>query len=799
MNGYFKSNKDFLKEFSQRLKNKYLVNIKDSSDRMRYNVLSSMIMDYTSDSWIKTNKLKDKKGSKEVYYFSMEFLLGRLTKSNLYSLGVYELVENSLKEENISLDVILEQEKDPGLGNGGLGRLAACYFDSLASLAYPATGNTIRYRYGLFRQKIKNGYQEERPDDWLSDGFSYEIRREEEAIEIPLYGYVAFEEGKRIYHPSEYIKAVPYDVPIIGYNNEIVDTLRLWNAEPARKYPLNKTAFEYENDLRRICGFLYPDDSSEDGKRLRLVQQYFFSAAGLRSIIDKEKKRYNTLLNLGDHVIIHLNDTHPTIIISELMRVLLDEEGMEWVDAFEIVRKCTCYTNHTLLREALETWNNDLVRNILPRNMEIIDEINRQFVDGLYQDGYKREFVDQVAIIKDNHVHMANLLAHVSYSVNGVAKIHSDLLKTTVMKEFNELYPEKFKNVTNGVTPRRWLMFANPLLSNLLDEYVDGWRYDINKLSELEEKIDNEELLSSFARIKYENKKALVDYINKTNPQLKHKCDPSFIFDVQVKRLHEYKRQLLNALHIIYLYIRLKNDSEFRKNFVPHAFIFGAKAASGYYFAKKVIKLINTISRKIDEDDEISKYLQVIFIENYGVSIAELIMPAVEVSEQISLASFEASGTGNMKAMMNGSITLGTLDGANVEIHDLVGDSNMEIFGYTKDEVQSLRPNYSSRPFYESNGYIKCAVDALVNGFFDMVSPTEFKEIYERLLYNDEYMVLGDFEGYRIAQEHINELYKNQKVFSRICLYNTIKSPYFSSDRSIEDYARDIWHISKLK
>ena len=498
-------------------------------------------------------------------------------------------------------------------------------------------------------------------------------------------------------------------------------------------------------------------------------------------------------------MIIHLNDTHPTIIISELMRVLLDEEGMEWADAFNIVKKCTCYTNHTLLREALETWNIDLVRNILPRNMEIIDEINRQFVDGLYHEGYKREFVDQVAIIKDNYVHMANLLAHVSYSVNGVAKIHSDLLKTTVMKEFEELYPEKFKNVTNGVTPRRWLMFANPLLSNLLDEYVDGWRYDINKLSELEEKINNEELLSSFARIKYENKKALADYINKTNPQLKHKCDPSFIFDVQVKRLHEYKRQLLNALHIIYLYIRLKNDTEFRKNFVPHAFIFGAKAASGYYFAKKVIKLINTISRKIDEDDEISKYLQVIFIENYGVSIAELIMPAVEVSEQISLASFEASGTGNMKAMMNGSITLGTLDGANVEIHDLVGDRNMEIFGYTKDEVQRLRPNYSSRPFYESNGYIKCAVDALVNGFFDMVSPLEFKEIYERLLYNDEYMVLGDFEGYRIAQEHINELYKNQKEFARICLYNTLKSPYFSSDRSIEDYARDIWHINKLK
>ncbi len=799
MNNYFESLESFKKEFNLRLKNKYLKDTKTASNRMKYNVLSTMVMDYISDLWIKTNKKIDKSDTKVVYYFSMEFLLGRLTKSNLSSLGLLEFTEDSFKKMNTNLNEVLEEEKDPGLGNGGLGRLAACYFDSLASTNYPAVGNTIRYRYGLFRQKIKNGYQEERPDNWLSDGFNYEIRKEEEAFEIPLYGYVAFEDGKRVYHPSEYIKAVPYDVPILGYKNEIVDTLRLWNAEPARKYPQNKSAFDYENDIRRICGFLYPDDSSEDGKRLRLVQQYFFSAAGLQSIIKHEKEKYGDLLNLDKHVIIHLNDTHPTIIISELMRVLLDEENMEWDDAFEIVKKSTCYTNHTLLREALETWRTSLVRNILPRNMEIIDEINRRFVDGLYKNGYKKDFVDEVAIIKDDYVHMANLLAHVSYSVNGVAKLHSDLLKTTVMKEFNELYPNKFTNVTNGITPRRWLINSNKELCSILSKYSPGFENDINKLSNLEAHLDDEKLLNDFINAKHKNKEILADYINKTNPSLIHKCDPSFIFDVQVKRLHEYKRQLLNALHIIYLYIRLKNDKEFRDNFVPHCFIFGAKAASGYYFAKKVIKLINTISKKIDEDDEISKYLQVIFIENYGVSIAEMIMPAIDVSEQISLASYEASGTGNMKAMMNGSITLGTLDGANVEIHELVGSDNMEIFGFTKDEVQSIRKTYSSRPYYESNGYIKTSVDALINGFFDKVSPVEFKEIYERLLYNDEYMVLGDFESYRLAQEHINELYKDKLRFARICLVNTMKSPYFSSDRSIEDYARDIWHIKKLK
>ena len=539
MNKYFNSTNEFLKEFKLRLKNKYLVNIDSASPRMMYNCLSQMIMDYTSYFWLNTKKKIDKSNAKVVYYFSMEFLLGRLTKSNIESLGVMDVIKNSLDSLNISLDDILEVEKDPGLGNGGLGRLAACYFDSLASMSYPAVGNTIRYRYGLFRQKIKNGYQEERPDDWLSDGFNYEIRKEEEAIEIHLYGYVQFENGKRVYHPSEYIKAVPYDVPIIGYKNEIIDTLRLWNAEPARKYPLNKSAFNYEMDLRNICGFLYPDDSSEDGKRLRLVQQYFFSAAGIRSIVNKEKMKYGSLDSLDKHAIIHLNDTHPTIIISELMRILLDEEEYEWDDAFNIVKNATCYTNHTLLREALETWNTSLVRNILPRNMEIIDEINRRFVDGLYQKGYQKEFVDQVAIIKDNYVHMANLLAHVSYSVNGVAKLHTDLLMNNVMKEFNDLYPKKFKNVTNGITPRRWFINSNPQLVQLIEKYVPGIKNDISKLSYLESYLDNIELLDGFIETKYQNKERLASYINSKNPDMKHKLDPSFIFDVQVKRLHE--------------------------------------------------------------------------------------------------------------------------------------------------------------------------------------------------------------------------------------------------------------------
>jgi len=798
MNSFFKSKEEFVLEFTKRLKNKYLVTIKESSDRERYNVLSQMIMDYISDFWIKTNKKKDKDGVKEVYYFSMEFLLGRLTKSNIYSLGLMEVIEDSFKSMHIKLDDCLDMEKDPGLGNGGLGRLAACYFDSLASLKYPATGNTIRYRYGLFKQKIKNGYQEERPDNWLSDGFNYEIRKEEEAIEIPLYGYVNYENGKRVYHPSEYIKAVPYDVPIVGYQNETINTLRLWNAEPARKYPYNKSAFDYEMDLRNICGFLYPDDSSESGKRLRLVQQYFFSAAGLKSILNKEKKKYGNLYNLDKHVVIHLNDTHPTILIPELMRILLDEEDMSWDDAFRITCNSICYTNHSLLREVMESWNTNFVRNILPRIMEIIDEINRRFVEGLYNSGYKKEFVDEVAIIKNDTLYMANLCAHVSYKINGVAKLHTDLLKNVTLKEFNELYSYKFTNVTNGVTPRRWLFFSNPELTSLLTEYESGILKDLSKLENLNKYIDNPLFVQTFMRIKKQRKIILADYINEHNPNMYHKVDESFIFDVQVKRLHEYKRQLLNVLHIIYLYNRLKSDTEFKNNYEPHLFIFGAKAASGYHFAKKVIKLINSLAYKIDTDEEISKYLKIVFIENYGVTQSEIINPAIDVSEQISLASYEASGTGNMKAMMNGSITIGTLDGANVEIHDLVGDDNMAIFGYTKDEVLKNKKTYNPRPFYENNEYIKVAVDSLVNGFFDSVNCNEFKEIYDKLLFEDPYMVLGDFESYRLAQERINNLYKNKKAFAKICLYNTIKSYYFSSDRSIEDYAREIWHIEKL-
>ena len=799
MNVFFNSKEEFIKEFELRLKNKYLVSVKDSSDRMRFNILSSMIMDYSSDNWIKSNEKIENRVGREVYYFSMEFLLGRLTQSNITSLGIEDVIKDGFNELNINYDDVLNKEKDPGLGNGGLGRLAACYFDSLSSLKYPAMGNTIRYRYCLFKQRIKNGYQEERPDDWLSDGFNYEIRREEDSIEIPLYGYVSYDDGKINYHPDEYIKAVPYDVPILGYRNNMVNTLRLWNAEPGKKYPLNKSAFDYENDIKNICGFLYPDDSSINGKRLRLVQQYFFSAAGINSICQKERKKYGSLDSIDKHVILHLNDTHPAIIISELMRILLDEENMEWIDAFKITSNMVCYTNHTLLKEALETWNVDFVRSIIPRNMQIIDEINRRFVDGLYQKGYKKDFVDQVAIIKDGTLHMANLLVHTSFKVNGVAELHSNLLKEVTLKAFDHLYPNKFTNVTNGVTPRRWIMDSNKGLSNFLDKYAPGWREDINNFSKLDKVLDNKDVLDEFYNIKYENKVKLANYINKKQPNLKHKVDPSFIFDVQVKRLHEYKRQLLNTLHIMYLYDRLKTDKEFRNNFTPTCFIFGAKAASGYYFAKKIIKLINTLSKKIDEDDEISKYIQVIFIENYSVTLSEMINPAVDVSEQISLASYEASGTGNMKAMMNGSITLGTLDGANVEIFEQVGAKNMEIFGYTKDEVQSLKPLYNPRNFYEAVPEIKKTVDNLINGFFDFVPKDEFREIYDKLVYSDPYMVLGDFMSYKKAHENVNNLYKDKYKFARIELYNTRKSTIFSSDRSIEEYAKNIWKIQRIE
>ncbi len=799
MNKYFDSVKNFKSEFELRLKNHYLKDVENSSTRERYKVLSQMIMDYISDSWIETNKLVVKDGTKKVYYFSMEFLLGRLIESNINSLNIEKVISDSFKSYGIDLEEVLLYEKDPGLGNGGLGRLAACYFDSLATLALPSEGNTIRYRYGLFRQKIKNGYQEERPDNWLSDGFSWEIRRDEEAVEIPLYGYVAYEDGKRVYHPSEYIKAVPYDVPILGYRNEVVNTLRLWNAEPARKYPYNKSAMEYESDIRNICGFLYPDDSSEDGKRLRLVQQYFMSSAGLQALCIKEKEKYGSLKELDKHVVLHLNDTHPTIIIPELMRILLDEEGLSWDEAFNITKNSVCYTNHSLLREVMETWPVSLVRSTMPRVMEIVDEINKRFVDGLYTKGYSKEFVDAVAIIKGDTLYMANLCAHVSFKVNGVAKLHTDLLMNNVMKEFNELYPGKFTNVTNGITQRRWLMCSNKDLSSLLDKYTPLWREDIAKTKDLLGQLDNKELIDSFINLKLKKKTELANYINKVNPKLIHPVNPNTIFDVQVKRLHEYKRQLLNAVHILYLYNRLRTDEDFRKNYVPHTFIFGAKAASGYHFAKKVIKLINTISYKIDRDEEISKLLKVVFVENYSVTLAEKINPAIDVSEQISLSGYEASGTGNMKAMMNGSVTLGTLDGANVEIYDAVGDSNMIIFGYKKDEVIKEKPYYNPRHFYESNPYIKQAIDALVDGTLDIVSPSEFKEIHDKLLYEDPYMVLGDFESYRLAHERVNEKYKNKTEWAKKCLVNIAESYIFSSDRSIEDYNNNIWHLKKIK
>lgn len=799
MNNYFKNEDNFKNEFSLRLKNKYLTSVSKSSVRERYNVLASMVMDYISDDWINTKKMIEKNKLKEVYYFSMEFLLGRLITTNIISLGLNDVIRDAFSSYHIDLDEVLSYEKDPGLGNGGLGRLAACYFDSLSSLSYPAQGNTIRYRYGLFRQKIKNGYQEERPDNWLSDGYRWEIRMEEEAIEIPLYGYVSYENGERVYYPSEYIKAVPYDIPIVGYKNKIVNTLRVWNAEPARKYPYNKSAIKYEEDLRKICGFLYPDDSSDDGKRLRLVQQYFFSAAGVNAILKKKKAEHGSLKDLDKYVVFHLNDTHPAILIGELLRVLLDEEKMEWEEAFRIVSNTCFYTNHSLLREVMESWNTNLVRSIVPRVMEIIDEINRRFVDDLYKKGYKKEYVDRVAIIKDDTLYMANLCAHVCKCVNGVAKLHTDLLKNNVMSEFNELYPNKFKNVTNGITQRRWLMASNTELSSFLDEFTPSWREDFTKLKDLKKYENDNDAREIIRKIKYKKKLELTEYMNNIDKTMINPINPHSIFDVQIKRLHEYKRQLLNALHIIYLYNRLKTDLSFRENYYPHTFIFGAKAASGYHFAKKVIKLINTIAKKIDKDDEVNKYIRVVFLENYDVSLAERIVPAIDISEQISLAGYEASGTGNMKAMMNGAITLGTMDGANVEIYDIVKDDNIVIFGMSKDEVIESKRNYDPKYYYDNYTEIKTSLDSLVNGFFDEVSKEEFREIFDKLIYQDPYMVLKDFMSYKEAHEKLNELYKDRSNWSKMSLNNISNSYIFSSDRSIEDYSRDIWDLKKIK
>lgn len=798
MNRYFKDKDTFIRAYRARIEQRYIVSLEEASVRQKYHVLGEMVAEEIAVNWIDTSKRIEEETYKEVYYFSMEFLMGRLITNNIMNLGLHPVVSSAFMDLGLDLNEIEHYESDAGLGNGGLGRLAACFLDSIASLGYPGYGNGIRYRYGLFEQAIRDGYQIEKPDDWLKDGYVFEVRNEEDHVLIPFGGYVAFEDGKAVYYPDEVIDAVPYDVPIVGNDNGVVTRLRLWNAEPTDKRPQDQDAFSYDIDIRQISGFLYPDDATEKGKVLRIKQQYFFSAAGVKKIIDGHLAKYQDITLLPEKITIQINDTHPSLVIAELMRLLVDDLHVDWDDAWEITRNTCAYTNHTILAEALEKWPVSIFQPVLPRIYQIIEEINRRFCTELIEKEYPQETINTLAIIANDRIHMAHLAIVGSFSVNGVAQLHTDILKNIEMKDFNQLYPHKFNNKTNGITHRRWLLHSNPELSAILDMVSDNWVKDPNELENLLKKANTKKYRKLVKDMKLAKKVQLADRIKKEqNIQL----DPNSIFDIQVKRLHEYKRQLMNALHIMYVYNKLKSDENFKASYVPHSFIFGAKAAGGYYFAKKVIKLINTIASKVNNDPETSDLLKVIFVENYNVTYAEEIMPACDLSEQVSTASKEASGTGNMKFMMNGALTIGTLDGANVEIAELVGDENIILFGMTSAEVNEMynHGNYRPLDIYHSNKDLHLVIDQLTNGFFSDVDKEEFREISDRLLNRDHYFVLKDFDSYREAHERANELYKDEDAWYRASIINIGKSGYFSSDRTIEDYVRDIWHLEKIK
>ncbi len=799
----FDNVKTFKELFVSTVENLYAIDFKDSTPYQQYVALGEMLRLKIADDWKQTNKLINEQGLKKVYYFSMEFLMGRMITNNLMNAGVYPTVKEAFQELGIDINEVEHQETDAGLGNGGLGRLAACFMDSVASLGLPVFGNCIRYRYGFFEQGIKKGYQIEHPDRWLKDINVWEVRKDEDAVEIPYYGWIDIRSKNgsiEVRHKdAEYVKAVPYDIPIIGDNNHIVTTLRLWSAEPASVYP-SSNPFEYHAKLREISSMLYPNDDTDEGKILRLKQQYFFVSAGVTDAIKHYKENHKNIKDLPKYVCFHINDTHPAMIVAELMRILVDEEKLEWDDAWDITKQCCAYTNHTILSEALEKWPIYLFKNLLPRIYTIIEEINRRLLIEIadkYGDNSKEAY--EMAILKDNKVHMANLAIHGSFSVNGVAALHTEILKNIEMKVFNDYYPNKFNNKTNGITHRRWLVHSNPELVAILDDYVPEWKNDFeHNLEKLEAFSYDEEVQKRFAAMKRERKKALAKKIYQSQGI---SIDTNSIFDVQVKRLHEYKRQLMNALHIMYVYNQLKNNPEFKANYYPHTYIFGAKSAPGYWFAKKIIKLINTIADKVNNDDETNSLLKVVFVINYNVTYAETIIPAANVSEQISTASKEASGTSNMKFMMNGAITCGTLDGANVEIKDLVGDENIVIFGMNAKEVTDLykNNNYNPMDYYNNDPIIHEIIDQLTNGFFENVDKDEFAEIKNRLLYHDDYFILKDFRSYIEAQQKINELYKNQKEWLKISIINTAKSGFFTTDRTMRQYNDDIWHTSPIK
>ena len=791
----------FLQDFKDILHEEQLIKVEDATPTELFQTLARTIRKYITPMWLeRRNKLVEDK-QKIAYYFSIEFLPGRMLETNLLNLGILDVVKEGFDELGVDFTAVKQAEHDMALGNGGLGRLAAAFMDSLATTGYPGFGNGIRYRYGLFKQKIVNGYQVELPDDWFGSlGNVWETRKDHDVVDVKIFGNVYLQANKEgrmlpVYENSQTLRAVPYDVPQIGFGNDVVNNLRLWDIEIPEEYELEYPTIEARRKVQDITAILYPDDSSYEGKELRLIQEYFMTSAGLQTIIKSYRKQGLPLEQIHEKVSVHINDTHPAVAPAEFMRLLLDDCGLEWADAWNATVKTMSYTNHTILSEALEKWDAELFKNVLPRVYQIILEIDNRYVSEMAVRGIDPQVIENTRIVKDNQVHMAHLAIIGGHSVNGVAKLHTELLKEDTLRDFYVIYPEKFNNKTNGIIQRRWLQIADEPLSNEIDRLIgNGWRTNIHELRKLLDYKDDPQVLSEFYNVKQEAKARLAAFIKESTGV---EVSTEAIFDVQVKRLHAYKRQLLNLLHILKLYWDLKDNPD--KDMVPRVFIFGAKAAPGYHFAKSVIKLINEVANLVNNDESLQGKLKVVFLENYRVSLAELIIPAADVSEQISLASKEASGTSNMKFMMTGAITLATLDGANIEIKDEVGDDNIVIFGMDKDEVYDhyARHDYYSRGVYESNPVVRRVVDSFVDGTIPNVR-NEGSEIYEALItHNDEYFLLEDFASYVAAQEKIDQLYRDKEKWARMSLINIATSDKFTSDDTIEQYAKEIWNLKK--
>lgn len=805
----------FINDVKEAVKNLYRKTLDEASQQEIFQAVSYTVKDVIIDNWLATQKAFDKQDPKIVYYMSMEFLMGRALGNNLINLKAYKEVKEALEEIGLNLDEIEDQEPDPALGNGGLGRLAACFMESLATLGYAAYGCGIRYRYGMFKQQIKDGFQVEVPDNWLKNGYPFELRRPEYSYEVKFGGYVraeVTEEGKTRFVQEGYqsVLAVPYDMPIVGYGNQMVNTLMIWDAEPKECFELDsfdkgdyRKAVEQENLARNLVEVLYPNDNHVAGKELRLKQQYFFVSASVQRALARYKKHHDDIRKLPEKVTFQLNDTHPTVAVAELMRILVDEENLSWDEAWEITTKTCAYTNHTIMAEALEKWPIEIFSRLLPRIYQIIEEINRRFILQIQAsfpgDNGK---IARMAIIYDGQVKMAHLAIAAGYSVNGVARLHTEILKNEQLHDFYELFPQKFNNKTNGITQRRFLLHGNPLLADWVTQHIGAdWITNLSHIKRLAIYADDKKAQQEFMNIKYRNKLRLAKYIKEHNGI---DVDPRSIFDVQVKRLHEYKRQLLNILHVMYLYNELKEHPDME--FYPRTFIFGAKAAAGYKNAKLTIKLINSVADVINNDRSIQGKIKVVFIEDYRVSNAEWIFAAADVSEQISTASKEASGTGNMKFMLNGALTLGTMDGANVEIVEEVGEENAFIFGMSSDEVIAHERNrdYDPMQIFNSDQDIRKVLMQLINGFYSPGNPELFRDLYNSLLntqctqYADTYFILKDFRSYAEAQKRVMEAYKNEEGWARSAILNVAHSGKFSSDRTIQEYVDDIWHLDRI-